>query len=113
MALFNIGDRERATELVDLINPAGYYDTVEKAESYRAEPFVLAGDVSYAEGAVARGGWTHFTGAAAWFYRCLAENYPSIATEENVKEKGLHETKCKVFDCYKCVAEDKNRRKTR
>ncbi|MBR6786131.1 MAG: hypothetical protein IKM25_07785 [Clostridia bacterium] len=112
MALFNIGDRERATELVDLINPAGYYDTVEKAESYRAEPFVLAGDVSYAEGAVARGGWTHFTGAAAWFYRCLAENYPSIATEENVKEKGLPKTKCKVFDCYKCVAEDKNRRKT-
>jgi cyclic beta-1,2-glucan synthetase len=100
MALFSIGERKKAMDLVDLINPMGYYDTVKAAESYRAEPFLLAGDVSYADGAVARAGWTHFTGSAAWFYRCIAENYPSIAVDGNVKEKSCNLKKCKVFDCY-------------
>ncbi len=100
MALFSIGDNEKAMKLVDLINPMGYYDTVKSAESYRAEPFVLAGDVSYADGAVARGGWSHFTGSAAWFYRCIAENYHSITVNGNTNGKSAALKKCKVFDCY-------------
>ncbi|MDR2530453.1 MAG: hypothetical protein LBC65_02795 [Oscillospiraceae bacterium] len=41
------------------------------AEIYRAEPFVLAGDVSAAPGSYGRAGWTWYTGASGWLLRSL------------------------------------------
>ena len=34
---------------------------------YRAEPYVIAADVSYAPGRVGRAGWSWYTGAAGWY----------------------------------------------
>ena len=111
MALFNLGENEKASELVDLINPLGFYDTQSLSEKYRAEPFVLAGDVSYADGITSRAGWTHFTGSAAWFYRCIAENYAENLSA-GVSAAEISETgKCKVFDCYKNRFDAKKRLK--
>ena len=39
----------------------------EKARSYRVEPYVLAADV-YDGAHPGRGGWTWYTGSAAWLY---------------------------------------------
>ncbi len=101
MAFFALGKDEKGRELVDILNPMGYYSDKKLAESYKAEPYVLAGDV-YSRGNLApRGGWTHFTGSAAWFYRCIAENYSDslcLSDHKSVKEKNQH---CKVFDTYK------------
>ena len=41
---------------------------------YRAEPYVIAADVSYASGRVGRAGWSWYTGAAGWYWQ--------IATQE-------------------------------
>ncbi len=82
-ALFKQGRTGEAKKLLNAINPLSFYENTETAEIYRAEPFVLAGDISYGEGITGRAGWTHFTGSAAWFYRCIAE-HESILSEKNI-----------------------------
>ena len=62
-----------------------FYTDDKIAKRYRAEPYVLAGDVSYGNDIDGRAGWTHFTGSAAWFYRCVYENY----ADKQVKKKGF------------------------
>ncbi len=75
-ALFDLGRRDDAEKILDSINPMSFYRDEESAIRYRAEPFVLAGDVYYGKDIGGRAGWTHFTGSAAWFYRCVSDNYP-------------------------------------
>ncbi|MBQ7122381.1 MAG: hypothetical protein IJO03_08995 [Clostridia bacterium] len=81
LALLKYGRKEEGMRLLSKINPLGYYGNKELACAYRAEPFVLAGDVSYGEEIISRAGWTHFTGSAAWFYRCIFENFGEYLTE--------------------------------
>ena len=70
-AMFEKGMTNEAEKLINALNPLTFYETEEKAAAYRAEPYVLAGDVSYAKGVCGRAGWTHFTGSAAWYYRTV------------------------------------------
>lgn len=81
MALFEADRAKEGEKLLNSINPMSYYTDEKSAIGYRAEVFVLSGDVSCGKGVDGRAGWSHFTGSAAWFYRCMAENYP----HDNVK----------------------------
>jgi cyclic beta-1,2-glucan synthetase len=64
-----LGDGERALELFHLLNPITHALTPEEVARYRVEPYVVAADVYSAPGHVGRGGWTWYTGSAAWMYR--------------------------------------------
>ena len=70
-AMLEKGMNEEGQKLLEAINPMSFYDSEEKAKAYRAEPYVLAGDVSFGKGIAGRAGWTHFTGSAAWYYRTV------------------------------------------
>lgn len=83
MALFRSGRSDEGKKLLNSINPMSFYMDDESAIGYRAEPFVLAGDVSAGAGINGRAGWTHFTGSAAWFYRCVAENFRHTSVKNN------------------------------
>lgn len=101
MALFNLGKTDEAEKILNLINPLGYYDNEKTAKTYLCEPYVLAGDVYYGKKLMSRGGWTHFTGSASWFYQCVSENYsdfliPKFKTLKDDKKKS-----CKVFEVDK------------
>jgi cyclic beta-1,2-glucan synthetase len=63
------GDRDRAFELFQMLNPLTHARTPEEVETYQVEPYVVAADVYTAEGHVGRGGWTWYTGSASWMYR--------------------------------------------
>ena len=65
---------EEGVRLLNFLNPLSFYENEEKAKRYRAEPYVLAADVSFGKGIEGRAGWTQFTGSAAWFYKCVAED---------------------------------------
>ena len=67
LALCRIGEKALAWEIARAILPAAHSDTEEKARVYRLEPYVLAGDV-YAGENRGRGGWSWYTGSAAWLY---------------------------------------------
>ena len=72
LALIRRGDAARAHRMLQLLLPASHADTLEKALVYRVEPYVLAADV-YDGPHAGRGGWTWYTGSAAWLYRCILE----------------------------------------
>jgi len=67
MALCKIGEYPLAWEIARALLPPLHGDTKEKALRYRTEPYVLCGDV-YAGQHTGRGGWSWYTGSAAWLY---------------------------------------------
>lgn len=64
-----LGDGIQAGALFDLLNPVLQSDTKEKCSVYRVEPYVIAADIYSKEPYVRRGGWTWYSGSAAWMYR--------------------------------------------
>jgi len=70
IALCNLGEYALAWEIARGLLPANRSDTREKALLYKVEPYVLPGDI-YTEENIGRGGWTWYTGSAAWLYYTL------------------------------------------
>ena len=64
-----LGDGERATKIFRLLNPILRSETAAQLNRYRIEPYVLSGDIYSCEPRVGRGGWSWYTGSAAWMYR--------------------------------------------
>lgn len=62
-------DGKQAGELFDLLNPIYMSDTKEKVSNYRVEPYVICADIYSQAPHRGRGGWTWYTGSAAWMYR--------------------------------------------
>jgi cellobiose phosphorylase len=73
-AFAQLGDSERAMELLDLINPVLHTDSPEGVMRYQVEPYVAAADVYGVAPHTGRGGWTWYTGSAAWMYRVALES---------------------------------------
>ena len=74
IALAMLGDGDRAFELFSMLNPANHARTKAQAERYRVEPYVACGDVYSVSPNAGRGGWTWYSGAAAWMYRVATES---------------------------------------
>ena len=81
MAVARLGRTEEAWRLFSMLNPIRHADTPEKATRYKVEPYVLAADVYSAKGHEGRGGWTWYTGSAAWMYRLLIEDLLGLRIE--------------------------------
>jgi cyclic beta-1,2-glucan synthetase len=64
-----LGDGKQAGVLFDLLNPITQSNTQAKASVYQVEPYVVCADIYSQPPYVGRGGWTWYTGSAAWMYR--------------------------------------------
>ncbi|MEE9208407.1 MAG: glucoamylase family protein [Gemmatimonadota bacterium] len=64
-----LGQSHRAMDVFRMLNPVLRVTSEAAAGQYRVEPYVVPGDVYGAPPYVGRGGWTWYTGAAAWLYR--------------------------------------------
>ena len=73
MALARKGDGERAVRLLRLLNPIEHARDAAAVWHYGVEPYVVAGDVYRLPGRIGQGGWSWYTGAAAWMYRAWTE----------------------------------------
>jgi cyclic beta-1,2-glucan synthetase len=69
-----LGDGDRAGELFALLNPINHAATRAGLHRYKVEPYVVAADIYAAAQHTGRGGWTWYTGAAAWMYRAGLES---------------------------------------
>jgi len=47
---------------------------MDEIETYMIEPYVIAADVYSADQRTGRGGWSWYTGSAAWMYRLVTES---------------------------------------
>ncbi len=72
MAFARLGDRNRAWELLRLINPVRQ-GVAELIDTYKVEPYVMAADVYAVPPHAGRGGWSWYTGSAGWMYRLIVE----------------------------------------
>ncbi len=60
-------------ELIEALNPIHRSATRRGSGAYKVEPYVLAADVYSQAPHATRGGWTWYTGAAAWMHRAALE----------------------------------------
>jgi cellobiose phosphorylase len=74
MAMARLGYGDEAAELFHMLNPANHARTAADVERYKAEPYVLAGDVFAHPSHAGRAGWTWYTGSAGWMYRAGLES---------------------------------------
>ncbi|MEG2310463.1 MAG: hypothetical protein RSB76_00580 [Clostridia bacterium] len=72
-AYFELGENEKGLEILKFINPIQHSDTKEKEDIYMVEPYVIAADVYSNNDHVGRGGWTWYTGSAAWMYKVIED----------------------------------------
>jgi cellobiose phosphorylase len=81
MAYAKLGDQQRAWEIFTMINPVNHALTPKATAIYKVEPYVVAADVYAASPHTGRGGWTWYTGSAAWMYRLILESLLGLRLE--------------------------------
>ena len=81
MAFARMGDNRRAWELFTMINPVNHARSAEETATYKVEPYVVAADVYAVPPHTGRGGWTWYTGSAAWMYRLIVESLLGLRLE--------------------------------
>jgi cyclic beta-1,2-glucan synthetase len=74
IAFAALGDGDKATELLAMLNPINRAGDDAGVQRYRVEPYVVAADVYAEPPHVGRGGWTWYTGSAGWMYRAGLES---------------------------------------
>ncbi|MBF0300674.1 MAG: phosphorylase, partial [Oligoflexia bacterium] len=73
-AYVGLGKGQNAVDLFSMINPINHSSTRAKVYRYKVEPYVLAADIYSEAPYVGRGGWSWYTGSAAWMYRAGIES---------------------------------------
>ena len=79
MAAARLGSGDEAVELFHLLNPINHARTPADVARYMVEPYVVAADVYAHPAHAGRGGWTWYTGSAAWMYRAGLETILGIS----------------------------------
>jgi cyclic beta-1,2-glucan synthetase len=74
MAQAQTGDAEAAWQSFQALSPAHRSAHPTRGPVYELEPYVMAGDVYGSPPYVGRGGWSWYTGSAAWLYRAALES---------------------------------------
>jgi cellobiose phosphorylase len=101
MAFAALGDGRRAWELLAMIIPVNHANSPGAIATYKVEPYVVAADVCALSPHTGRGGWTWYTGSAAWMYRLIVESLLGLRLEAD----RLHVEPClpgdwKVFKAH-------------
>ena len=74
MAQARLGHADKAWAYFCMISPAHRTRTPADRQRYAIEPYVLPGDIYSAPPYVGRGGWSWYTGSAAWLHRAAVES---------------------------------------
>ncbi|MBK9952629.1 MAG: glycosyl transferase [Candidatus Competibacteraceae bacterium] len=81
-ALAELGRRDQAARLLEMLSPISRARTPEQVANYRVEPFVVAADIYGVAPHVGRGGWTWYTGSAGWMLRVMLESILGLELNE-------------------------------
>jgi cyclic beta-1,2-glucan synthetase len=74
MAQAHMGDAEAAWDSFKCLSPAHRTQDAVHGPRYELEPYVMAGDIYGADPYLGRGGWSWYTGSAAWLHRAALES---------------------------------------
>ena len=84
MAQAQSGDTEAAWESFKALSPAHRSEHPTRGPVYELEPYVMAGDVYGSPPYVGRGGWSWYTGSAAWLHRAAIETLLGLSVRQGV-----------------------------
>jgi cyclic beta-1,2-glucan synthetase len=90
LALTKLGEKDKALELFNMLNPINHSRTNAEVTKYKVEPYVMAADVYTIYPNVGRGGWSWYTGAAGWMYQVALEGILGF----NIKKDKLTLSPC-------------------
>ena len=96
MAFAALGERERAWEVLTLINPVNHALSAQAVAIYKVEPYVVTADVYALTPHTGRGGWSWYTGSAGWMYRLILESLLGLRLVGNT----LHFAPCLPADWH-------------
>jgi len=82
-ALAKLNQGDKAGQLMALLNPINHAATLEAAQHYRVEPYVVCADIYSVPPHGGRGGWTWYTGSSGWMYRAGLESMLGFYVEGN------------------------------
>lgn len=82
MAQAATGDAEAAWESFQALSPAHRGAHPQRGPAYELEPYVMAGDIYGTAPYVGRGGWSWYTGSAAWLHRAALENILGLRVQQ-------------------------------
>lgn len=77
MALLRAGLYDEGMSVLKSISPIEH----SKSERYKAEPYYVCADVYANKNCFSRGGWSIYTGSAAWYYKAITEDILGIRME--------------------------------
>jgi len=86
MAFAALGQGGHAGALFSLLNPINHARTRTEVHRYKVEPYVVAADVYATAPHIGRGGWTWYTGSAAWMQRAGVESILGLRVHGEVME---------------------------
>ncbi len=84
MALIKEKYYDLAYTYYQMINPINRSLTEKDILRYKVEPYVIAADIYSNESFLGRGGWTWYTGSAAWYYRVGIEEIIGIKKQGDI-----------------------------
>ncbi len=93
-----IGEPKTAFHILKMQCPALRAKS-EQADRYRTEPYAIPADIYAAPDHIGRGGWTHYTGSAAWYYRIFL--YEMIGYREYGDRFEVHPALCSALPSIK------------
>jgi cyclic beta-1,2-glucan synthetase len=73
MAVARRGDGERAAKILRMLNPIEHARDADSVWNFGIEPYVIPADVYRLPRRIGQGGWSWYTGSAAWMYRAWVE----------------------------------------
>ena len=106
LGFFLCGDHTKGTEVLFAINPAERDQNPVLADAYRIEPYVFAGDVYANPQHIGRGGWSFYTGSAAWYRKVALEILCGYTQEKDGFY--LHPRLSERFSSFKMRIEKRN-----
>ena len=76
LACLKSGQKERGAALLNMLNPAY------KGEAFGREPYFMTADIYTNPECYGQGGWSMYTGAAAWYWRCILEGFFGVSLKK-------------------------------
>jgi cyclic beta-1,2-glucan synthetase len=83
MAVARLGGGDEAVEFFHMLNPVNRARSAAEVNRYTVEPYAVAADVHAHPLHAGRGGWTWYTGSAAWLYRLGLESILGVRRQGN------------------------------
>ncbi len=81
IAFCELGEPEEAYRLINMLNPIHATADFRLVSRYQNEPYVMTADVYDGYPNIGKGGWSWYTGAAAWMYRAILTHLLGLERE--------------------------------